>query len=309
MTDRESRRRWLGGVALLALGATAADEPAQATRADADLIEAIRERARAAGLKSVGSSLSEHYLSVGNAPPSFRTQALKLVEDLAATLLKHCQFKGFNLALPRDRLGVVVLADRASYEKFKGEAVGDSEGGSYDLETKCLAVFNFLDDKARIADKIRRLNTFTLVHEAVHQFSFNAGLQDLKGDVPLAVSEGLATYAELWTIHSPRVGQVNGYRLDVLKGPLPGDGWFPLDELLADDSLFDNREKEQLAYAEAWLLIYELMQTSAGRKRLQAYLQAIRPRRAKTWRVADAEGALGGLSKLDGALKKRARLL
>lgn len=306
---RCSRRGWLGGVALLALGATGAGAPVQATRADLDLIEAIRERAQAAGIKNVGSGLSEHYLGVGDASPAFRAQALKLCEELAATLLKHFQFKGFELALPRDRPGVVVLADKGSYEKFKGAEVGESEGGSYDLETNCLTVFDFLDEKVRGGDKVRRLNTFTLVHEAVHQFTFNAGLLDRKGDVPLAVSEGLATYAELWTIKSPHVGQMNAYRLDVMKRPGQGEGWFPVAELLSTDTLFNDRASEQLAYAEAWLLIHELMQTSSGRKKLQAYFQAIRSRRDMEHRDEDAEKAFGSLVKLDNALKKRARLL
>ncbi len=41
-----------------------------------------------------------------------------------------------------------------------------------------------------------RVNTFTLVHEAIHQLTYNTGLLDRQADVPVAISEGLATFGE-----------------------------------------------------------------------------------------------------------------
>lgn len=304
-----TRRQCLGGLSLCALAGLAADEPLQASRADVDLADAVRKRLAGAGLKNVGSGTTEHYLGVGDAPAAFRGKALKLCEDLASTFLKHFKTKGFELAMPRGRLGVVALADRTSYAKFKGvDEVGDAEGGHYDVDSNLLAVFDFLDRRGP-GGNVRRVNTFTLVHEAVHQLTYNTGLLDRRGDVPLAVSEGLATYGELWQLGNPRIGQVNGYRLDVLTNPPPGAEWVDLGRLLTEDKLFDDMTMEQQAYAESWLLIYELMQSKAGAKKLLAYLQAIRPRRDPGQRVADAEGALGDLTRLDNALKKRARLL
>jgi hypothetical protein len=123
----------------------------------------------------------------------------------------------------------------------------------------------------------------------------------------VAVSEGLATYCELWTRAQTRVGQVNGYRLKVLKDPKGGE-WVPAERLLTDDSLFENEGAEQLAYAEAWLLIYHHMQGSEVKK-LRAYLQAIRPRRDAGHRAEDASAAFGNLVRLDTTLKRKASLL
>jgi hypothetical protein len=307
-----TRRRWLGGLSLLALGAAGADPPRPLNATESEAVAAIQKQAAAAGIKEVGTALSDHYVGVGDAPSGHRESALRLCEDLAATFLRHFQNKGFDVAYPPDRMAVVVLKDRASYAAFKAGPVGDLEGGHYDVQANRLVVFDFHDPKPGGPANARRVNTFTLVHEAVHQLSYNTGLLDRKADVPVAVSEGLATYGELWTREprsSQRIGQRNGYRLNVLLDPNSGVDWLPAERLLADDSLFEDARAEQVAYAEAWLLVYDLMQTASGAKKLRAYLQALRPRRDAGHRVEDAQAALGNLVRLDFALKRRASLL
>ena len=37
----------------------------------------------------------------------------------------------------------------------------------------------------------------TLSHEATHQLTFNTGLLNRKGDVPMCIAEGLAVYGEI----------------------------------------------------------------------------------------------------------------
>jgi len=307
---RWTRREWLGGVTLLAFGSTGLGRPEELSAAETKLVEAVRAQTAKAGIKDVGVDLSDHFVGVGNAPSAFRIKALKLCESLAATFLQHFKAKGFEVALSRDRLVVVTLADRESYAAFKGEEVDKSEGGHFDVAGNRLAVFDFLNGRGKAAGNVRTMNTFTLVHESIHQLTFNTGLLDPQADVPDAVSEGLATYGELWQLGRPQIGQKNSLRLAELKNPSPGDGgWIPVAELLTDDDLFSDGKTEQRAYAEAWLLIYDLMQTKAGAKKLQAYLKTIRSRRDAGHRVATAEEALGDLGKLDDGLKKRIRTL
>ena len=109
----------------------------------------------------------------------------------------------------------------------------------------------------------------------------------------------------------PRIGLVNAYRLDVLKHPPPGnaDAWIDVRDLLTKDGLFEDPSRMQLAYAEAWLLVYEHFQSKTGEKKFQKYLTALRSRHDPGHRVEDAEDAFGDLTALDTVLKKRARLL
>lgn len=320
MTDRHgarppfrphwTRREWLGGVALLAFGAAGAGRPEDLSPAETKLVEIVRARTAEAGIKNAGVDVSDHFVGVGDAPSAFRIKALKLCESLAATFLQHFKAKGFEVTLPRDRMVVVTLADRESYAAFKGEDVDDSEGGHFDVAGNRLAVFDFLNGRGKAVGNVRTMNTFTLVHESIHQLTFNTGLLDPQGDVPDAVSEGLATYGELWQLGKPQIGQKNGLRLAQLKNPSSDDaGWIPVVELLTDDKLFSDGKTEQRAYAEAWLLVYDLMQTKAGAKKLQNYLRALHSRRDTGHRIAVAEEALGDLEKLDNGLKKRVRTL
>ncbi|MFO0954859.1 MAG: hypothetical protein U0835_27590 [Isosphaeraceae bacterium] len=101
---------------------------------------------------------------------------------------------------------------------------------------------------------------------------------------------------------------MNHLRLQVLKDPNSG-GWIDLEELLTRDALFNDERREQQAYAQAWVLVYEHMKNNQRATRLRAYLERLRTRRDGKNRVADAKAALGDLKKLDRDLKKAARLL
>lgn len=306
-----SRREWLSGLALLGLGTLGAADPRKERPSEVDPAEreAVLKRADAAGLKGFGSNESGHYLGLGDAPESFRKEALFLCEELATTFKTHFQLKGFNVALPARKMTIVTLKDKGSYVAFKGEDVGESEGGHYEVSTGRLVIFDFREDER--AANARRTNTFILVHEAIHQITYGTGMLERGGDVPVAISEGFATYGELWrnARREKVLGQVNRPRLAVLSRPGDGRDWIPLAELLGSDELFYDPETEQLAYAESWLLIYELLKNRAGIARLTAYLKAIKSRKDPGKRMEDAEGNLGKQGKLESDMKRSAELL
>ena len=306
-----SRREWLGGMALIGIGSLGAAEPPKEKPAEFDPVErdAVNRRAQTAKLKDFGENKSEHYRGVGDAPEPFRKEALFLCEELAASFKTHFHLKGFDVALPLKKMTVVTLKDKASYAAFKGEEVGDTEGGHYEVATGRLVIFDFREDEK--AANARRTNTFILVHEAIHQLTYGTGILERGGDVPVAISEGFATYGELWR-NSRRekiLGQVNRPRLAVMRMPGESRDWIPIDELIATDDLFYDPKTEQLAYAESWLLTYELMKTKAGVAKLTAYLKAIKPRKNPGKRITDAENTLGNLGKLDRDLKRSANLM
>jgi hypothetical protein len=304
-----NRRRWLAaaltGTAATALGR---GRPARAVEEDKEVAQ-IQELARKAGLGPFRSSTTEHYLGIGDAPDAYREEALKRCAGLARAFHAHFQDKGFDTTVPPGRLTVVTLKDQNSYAALLGNAPGADVGGHYDLETNRLFIFDFRPGVGLAAGADpRRVNTFTLIHEATHQLTFSAGLLDRAGDVPAAVSEGLATYAELWRGDSKTaLGMINRPRLDVLfpkAGAAPE--WIPLDKLLTDDGLFQKQETEQRAYGQAWVLVHYALRTTAVLPRFRSYLDAIRPRRAPAERLTDARAALGDLQALHRELRKHA---
>jgi hypothetical protein len=311
-TRFSTRRSWLAAV--LAAGAgLGLRRPARAAEAVDKEVTQVEAQARKAGLGEFRSTVSEHYLGIGDAPDAYRKAALERCEALASSYMDHFQFKGFAVALPPRKLTAVILKDRASYVAFLGQAPGADVGGHYDLDTNWLVIFDFRPGAAEpqqpaVANP-ERVNSFTLSHETTHQLTFNTGLLERTGDVPLAVSEGLAMYAELWRPDLKNsLGMINRPRLGVLIHPAdPNQEWIPLEKLLTDDALFQNPATDQLACAEAWVFVHYALRTTAALPKFRAYLDAIRPRRDATKRLADATAAFGDLGRLDLALRKHAR--
>jgi hypothetical protein len=303
-----TRRRWLAGVSLLGVAAVAGDDPKKPANppAPTDPAEVALQRAKKAGLKEIRSVESAHYFGIGDANDDFRRSAVELCEKLATSYQTHFQKNGFEVALPKERMTIVILASRSSYEKFSEEPVDPSQWGHYDIESDCLVTFDSVSARNR-ANAARIINTFTLVHEAIHQLTYATGLLSRKGDVPVALSEAFATYCESWQLSHQVIGDVNRPRLQVLAEP--GAKWLPLSRLLAEDDLFHNEATTQAAYAESWLLMHALMDKSPMRQRLRSYLDTIRTRVSPSKRIQDAETALGDLDRLDETLQANAASL
>jgi hypothetical protein len=73
---------------------------------------------------------------------------------------------------------------------------------------------------------------------------------------------------------------------------------------LLKDSLLDDLETRDVAYAESWLLIHYCLKSPAMLPKLQAYLAAIKPRRNAEHRLEDARAHLGDLKKLDDDVRR-----
>ena len=142
--------------------------------------------------------------------------------------------------------GVVTLKNRTrfgdydrGYQNFVPGAV------SPDAASAALSAYN---------NATERLNLFTLVHETAHQLSFNTGMFVRTNVPPLCLSEGLATYVELWEPGvNKAIGGVNTPRLQAMR---EAEDWIPIADLLAGNQAF-RAESEQLAYAESWLLVHQ----------------------------------------------------
>jgi hypothetical protein len=294
-----SRRSWLlGTLGGLALNSNWA-------RGD-DAIEAIKAQARAAGMEPFDESESANYRGIGDAPKRFREEALEVCEAVAADYRKHFTDKGFDLDQPRDKLTVVILRGPKSYAAFERQVLGDSIGGHFDLKENRLVMFDFRGPGANPKAPVPELdNTLALVHETIHQLTYNTGVLDLKADAPLCVIEGLATYGETWRPkHKGEIGAINVRRRAGLElGRRQGVKWIPLETLLAEDKLLEDEKTIQVAYAESWMLVYKMMRDQAWRSKFRAYLQALREKPDPARRMALAKDHLGDLARLDRDLR------
>jgi hypothetical protein len=304
-----TRREWLAGLLGLGLSALGADDAARKKAVGRPPDEKVRELLKSKGIKNIRSSQSVHYSAIGDAPDAFRDEALDVCEKLARTFQKHFHDKGFETVLPTQRMTIVTLARRASYAAVQGKPVAEDAGGHYDVDADLFFMFDFRPDNAAGGAELARLNTFTLVHEAMHQLTYDTDLLNRESDVPLAVSEGLATYGEGWRPKaSPQIGLPNGPRLDVLR-PLADAEWIRLAEIFATDKLFDEPKAEQVAYAESWLLFYHLLQTRSTLPKLKSYLRKLRNARDSSKRVELVERELGRLDRLEREMKATVRRL
>jgi hypothetical protein len=232
---------------------------------------------------------------------------LKLCEVLGQAFLAQFRALGFKVAYPDRRLIVVTLKSPASYAVFLGQEPDKDEGGCYDLVTKRLVVFDFTSTSSPgdFEAPATRKNLFSLVHELAHQLSFNTGLLDASKDVPLCISEGLATCVELWRKGVKyAIGAKNVYRLEALR--LAAD-WIPVADLLTDDKTFHDPQTAQLAYGESWVLVHYLLKRRLPATR--AYLAGLQPPDKAQKRIKVAEKNLGPLAKLDREIKSEARRL
>ncbi len=267
-------------------------------------VSAVEAQARAAGLGPLRHARSRHFLSVGDAPDGYQRDALAICESLGEAFLAHFRGRGFTLDYPERPLTMIVLKDRLSYAAFQGKEPGKFEGGHFDLDTNRLVVFDFRSQRDEIGESAERVNMFTLVHETAHQLSFNCGMLSRAAQPPVSISEGLATYVELWRPKAKSaIGAVNRARLEALR---EATDWISVGDLLADDRAFEART-EQLAYAESWVLVHSLLGARGRQARFREYLQALRGARQPGDRIPIAEKTLGALTRMDRDLKDDVR--
>ncbi len=306
-----SRRSLVKGViaALSGLGSgslvTGQEAKAPGRATDAEEIAKVEKLARDARLGPRHSTRSPHFLAVGDAPERYLRWVLDIMEPLGRAILVHFRGHDFKLEYPDQRLTVIALRDRESYAALQGGAPAKDVYGHYDRETNRLVIFDVRPQKELATEDAARVDLFSLVHETAHLLSFNTGILNRQADVPVCVSEGLATYVELWR---PKVknaiGGANGPRMEALQQAVD---WIPISDLLADDTAFEPKTA-QLAYAESWLLVHYLLRAkSRQQQRFRQYLAELRASNEPADRTKIAEKTLGPLVELDHELKDEAR--
>ena len=102
----------------------------------------------------------------------------------------------------------------------------------------------------------------TVRHEGAHQLFFTYGIHSRHRIENEWLYEGLAVYCE-----GEQIGEKQANRIGMVKALRHSDAWIPLDELINHRSSrgffeFGSAERVDLAYSEAWCLVFMLMQPS-----------------------------------------------
>jgi Protein of unknown function (DUF1570) len=311
-SNQISRRTWLASAFLGVTGLSAASPPAWSMQADGDdgsdaqEIASVQADAKKAGLKPFSHSQTDHFLGLGDASARFRNKALEICESLQSDFLRYFSQKGFKVALPKKRLTVITLMGTSSYKAYTGEEPGLLDGGHYDLDTNRLVMFDFRPngEGPDVVANPERVNRLALVHETTHLLCFNTGLLSRKANVPLWVSEGLATHVELWQNKRSRIGEPHRLWITFLNDAREnGTSRVPIADLVATDKSFDDKKTAELSQAESWLMVHCLM-TQQQRPRFRAYLAGLQTDEAATNRVEYAEKHLGPLKNFEHELAR-----
>ena len=283
---------------------------------------------------------SDHFLAIGDADDEDIERRLYNCETIYALFFDHFRRKGFDVRPPAERMMLAVFDSQEGFEVYLGRGMSSAITGLYDRDGNRLVVYDYARNRAfreakRRGDEIahtiaapperRRFvgaftrqarefrddaNIGTVMHEVAHQLSFNGGMLDRDGDVPLWLAEGLACYCESTTNGAWQgVGEPNPMRVEALAAQVRGRGpLFALKDLIrSDDWLRGGATAGQaaLGYAQSWALFRLLMEEKP--EQLRRYLDLIRGRRTPDHRLDDFAEAFGSFSKMDARYQEYVR--
>lgn len=264
-----------------------------------------------------------HYLICTNAGPGYGEWCGQLFERLHAGFQKFWKDRLPGLEAPERPLVAIAFATRKEYQAFQITDAGGQVAaaqGYFSARTNRMVLFDQSSDKiggqSRTAAEIQKQarrdagTIATVIHEAVHQLSFNMGLQTRYADNPLWFSEGLAMYFETPDLEArsgwKTIGQINPARLDRYRS-LAKQQPPEIRSIIATDDRFRDPQTAIPAYAEAWALHFFLLRTQKGK--YNNYLSVLGAKPPLKWdtpeqRVADFEAAFGSLAEIESEQAK-----
>lgn len=255
---------------------------------------------------------TDHYVICSNSAEEYSEVVGKLLEKVFEQYFKFMTEQNIVVHPPAGKLPVIILQSEVEFKEFAAaqhpETSFEDTPGYYSLRENQVLLRDLIRDRSlRSATAIRKrladqpLQVATMVHEAIHQLSFNTGLQIRMADNPVWLSEGLALYfepiaprsANLWT----RPGLVSSRHHPVfVRHSENGMTKIPFRDLMSVDKAFLTPDSVATAYAESWGLIsYLFRQQKEG---MQKYLTKISLRKplqrvSPEERVAEFQDAFG----------------
>lgn len=275
---------------------------------------------------------SKHFLALSNASAGDSEYRLYNCETIHSTFFEHFRKRGFAVKAPAEKMMVAIFNNQAGFDAYVGQSLGSAVTGLFHTPTNRLVVYDyatnksFLEGKKRFdnaaklgssdLDRERRTLTFgrhvrdrrddtnisTVMHEVAHQLSFNSGLLNRKGDVPVWLAEGLAVYCESTKSGAWQgIGEPNPRRAEMLAKKMKEKmELIPLRSLVTSDDWIRKAtlvENVLLGYSQSGALFRLLIDERP--KQLKEYLHTIWSRRTAEHRLADFSAAFGDLAKLE----------
>jgi hypothetical protein len=270
---------------------------------------------------------TKHFAAISNADEKFSEVHLRNCETIYTAFYAHFRDKGFQISKPSNKLMVAVFDTQSGFEAYLGQKMPAAIAGLYDRQSNRLIVYDFGSnsafmmqkaaaqqaskgtaasdlDRQRQVDTVNRraqdfradANVGTIMHEVAHQLSFNSGMLNREGDVPLWLGEGLACYCESTDGGSwLGIGEPNQERiLGLINGSKAAGGLMPLDALIESDDWLHGQFNTQtvlLGYGQSWALFRMLMEQRP--KAMRTYLELIQKRKTPDYRLDDFRQAFG----------------
>lgn len=233
---------------------------------------------------------TEHYLIIANSSEDYAEFCGKLLEKVYSEYTKLMQQLEVPVQFPEQLLPVLIFASTAEFQahakRMHPEVSFDETPGFYSIRENQVLLQDLTRDRslktsAAIRKKLSEqpLQVATIVHEAVHQLAFNSGVQVRLADNPVWFSEGLALCFEqttprtalLWT----RPNLVNArHQPEFVRLAASSQAFIPFEELIQQDSFFQQSETVAAAYAESWGLTTWLIRERP--KQLAAWIARLR---------------------------------
>ncbi|HVC95722.1 MAG TPA: DUF1570 domain-containing protein [Pirellulales bacterium] len=278
---------------------------------------------------------TQHYLICHNTSKVYAQWCGALFERLYMSFFNYWGRKKIELHEPQFPLVALVFAEQESFARYAVAELGEgtkSIPGFYSQKTNRMTMYDLtgvetLRDAGDRRGSAAQINLMlsrpaaertvaTVIHEATHQMAFNCGLQTRYADIPLWLSEGIATYFETPDLSSSKgwrsIGAVNPVQLEGIRNYLPRRQADSLTSLLAGNDRLRNPKLQADAYAESWALNYFLVKQRP--KQYLEYIKALAEKKAQFFddaqtKIEEFKQAFGDLDKLDADFERYMRKL
>jgi hypothetical protein len=278
------------------------------------------------GLGQMSRYDSAHFTALTNAEEGFSENRVSNCEMLYGLFFAHFLSKGFVVRQPRTKLMLALFDSQSGFEAYLGHKMSPNTTGIYDPETNRFVMYDYGQNESYLSQKhqsereVRRIDSYfprqqylgtlnrhaqdvrgsanlrTIMHEAAHQLSFNSGMLNREGDIPLWLAEGLACYCESTANGAWQgIGETNPGRITTLARTLANKTpLIPSRDLLEGDNWVRGQRDATrilLGYAQSWALFRMLMEEQPSAVR--TYFNLIYSRQTSERRLADFQQAFG----------------
>lgn len=231
---------------------------------------------------------------VYNTSPAYANWVKGIYLRLTVAFKNFWENKGVKLGNPDVPLCVIIFKSKPEFDAYSKATLGSVQGNAlayYNMQTNQVVMYDLtglgqfggrrVSSSSQLYKILRQPGAAamvaTIVHEAVHQISYNSGLQNRFGPYPFWLNEGLAMFFEVPDLKSKKgwqgIGKMNNVRLEQIKKMIRGDTTQFFDEVLKSDDRFREPDHILNSYAESWALNFYLIHREP--KKYAAYMKEL----------------------------------